>query len=74
MTPEEIAKHYAAMLYSIDSIKEGMDTGDKDEETLDFVQRNVTHLETMVAKDWWTTEDMTAVNQAIADGNAYLGV
>ena len=50
-----------------------MDTSDKDEETLDFVKRNVNHLEVMVAKDWWTTEDMTAVNKAIADGNAYLG-
>jgi len=27
----------------------------------------------MVEKDHWTNEDMTAVNQAIADGTAYLG-
>jgi hypothetical protein len=29
--------------------------------------RNVKHLELMVAKDYWTDEDMTAVNKAIAD-------
>jgi hypothetical protein len=28
--------------------------------------RNVEHLELMVAKDFWTDEDMTAVNAAIA--------
>ena len=28
---------------------------------------NVEHLELMVAKDFWTSEDMTAVNKAIAD-------
>ena len=28
--------------------------------------RNVEHLELMVAKDYWTGEDMTAVNAAIA--------
>ena len=27
----------------------------------------VEHLELMVAKDYWTDEDMTAVNKAIAD-------
>jgi hypothetical protein len=30
------------------------------------VSRNVEHLEIMVAKDYWTTEDMTAANAAIA--------
>jgi hypothetical protein len=30
------------------------------------VSRNVEHLEIMVAKDFWTTEDMTAANAAIA--------
>jgi len=28
-------------------------------------------LEIMVAKDFWTTEDMTAANAAITAGNAY---
>ena len=29
--------------------------------------RNVEHLELMKAKDYWTSEDMTAVDKAIAD-------
>jgi hypothetical protein len=37
----------------------------------DCVDRNVGHLEIMVAKDFWTTEDMTAANAAITAGKAY---
>jgi hypothetical protein len=29
-------------------------------------------LELMRAKDFWTTEDMTAVNAAVAAGKAYV--
>jgi hypothetical protein len=36
------------------------------------VERNVAHLELMVAKDFWTTEDMSAVNAAIVAGKAYV--
>jgi hypothetical protein len=35
-------------------------------------KRNVEHLELMVAKDYWTNEDMTAVNSAIQSGNTYI--
>ena len=38
-----------------------------DEEVEDCISRNVEHLEIMVAKDYWTTEDMTEVNVAIGD-------
>jgi len=37
----------------------------------DCVDRNVEHLELMAAKDYWTDEDMTAVNAAITAGNGY---
>ena len=40
-------------------------------EKQDCVDRNVEHLELMVAKDYWTTESMTAVNAAITAGNSY---
>jgi hypothetical protein len=36
-----------------------------DEEVEDCISRNVEHLELMVAKDFWTDEDMKAVNAAI---------
>ena len=31
----------------------------------------ILNLELMVAKDYWTTEDMTDVNAAITAGNGY---
>tara|TARA_R100001509_G_scaffold128551_1_gene81944 strand:+ start:90 stop:404 length:315 start_codon:yes stop_codon:yes gene_type:complete len=37
----------------------------------DVVEHHVAYLETMVSQDFWTTEDMTAVNKAITDGKAY---
>ena len=37
----------------------------------DCVDRNVEHLELMVAKDDWGSESMTAVNAAITAGKGY---
>jgi len=75
LTAEQIAQHYTAMGHSVDLINaiiagEAMaddDAADKQ----DCVNRNVEHLEIMVAKDFWTDEDMTAVNAAITAGEAY---
>ena len=39
----------------------------------DTVERNVAHLELMRAKDFWTNEDMTAVDAAIVAGELYVG-
>jgi len=36
-----------------------------DADWADTVSRNVEHLQLMVDKDFWTDEDMTAVNAAI---------
>ena len=44
---------------------------DTTEDKQDCVDRNVAHLEIMVAKDYWTDEDMTAVNSAITAGQGY---
>ena len=74
-TAEEIAQDFTAMGHSVDLIN-GIIDGSKmaDESAEDrqgAVDRNVEHLELMVAKDYWTTEDMTAVNAAITAGNSY---
>jgi hypothetical protein len=37
-----------------------------DADWADTVSRNVQHLEIMVAKDFWTDEDLTPLNDAIA--------
>ena len=75
-TTEEIAKHYTAMGHSVDLINAviaGTQMADESvEERNDCVDRNVRHLEIMVAKDYWTTEDMTASNAAITAGKNYI--
>ena len=75
ITSEEIAANYTAMGHSVDLINDivaGNQDDDLDaDERQDMVDRNVAHLELMVAKDYWTDESMTAVNAAITSGNGY---
>ena len=61
-TTEEIAQHYTAMGHSVDLLNAGQPEDMEDADWADTVSRNVEHLELMVAKDFWTTEDMTAAN------------
>ena len=74
-TAEEIAQDYTAMGHSVELINAiiaGTQMADDTaEEKQDCVDRNVAHLEIMVAKDYWTDEDMTAVNSAITAGKGY---
>ena len=77
-TAEDIAQDYTAMGHSVTLIN-GIIAGSKmvdesAEDRQDCVDRNVEHLELMVAKDFWTDEDMTAVNSAITAGNNYTAV
>jgi len=74
-TTEEIAQDYTAMGHSVtlitDIIAGDAMADDTAEEKQACVDRNVEHLEIMVAKDYWTNESMTAVNSAITAGNGY---
>ena len=63
LTTEQIAQHYTAMGHSVDLINSGQPEGLPDEDWADAVSRNVEHLQIMVAKDFWTTEDLTAVDE-----------
>jgi len=75
LTAEQIAQHYDAMGHSVDLINAiiaGTAMADDDvADKQDCVNRNVEHLQIMVAKDFWGSEDMTAANAAIAAGQAY---
>jgi hypothetical protein len=75
LTAEQIAQHYTAMGHSVTLINDIIaGTAMADDDAADkqgCVDRNVEHLELMVAKDYWTDEDMTAVNAAIAAGQGY---
>jgi hypothetical protein len=66
LTTEEIAQHYTAMGHSVDLLNAGQPEDTSDADWADTVSRNVEHLQLMVAKDYWTTESMTAANAAIA--------
>ena len=74
-TAEDIAQDFTAMGHSVTLINEviaGTQMADESaEDKQSAVDRNVEHLELMVVKDYWTDEDMTAVNSAITAGNSY---
>jgi hypothetical protein len=74
-TAEDIAQDYTAMGHSVELINGIIDESkmadESDEDKQSAVDRNVEHLELMVAKDFWTDESMTAVNSAISAGKSY---
>ena len=70
LTTEEIAQHYSAAMDSVNLINAVVAAPDDyaDDETV--LPRNVEHLKIMLAQDYWTTEDMTPFNDAIAAGES----
>jgi hypothetical protein len=70
ITPEQIANNYTAALDSVTVINELMALDSRDDAQTYTVARNVEHLELMVAKDYWTTEDLSPFNDAITAGKA----
>jgi len=69
-TAAEIAQSYSAALDSVTVITDLMALDARDADQTATVARNVEHLELMVAKDYWTTEDLAPLNSAITAGNA----
>ena len=65
VTIEEISQHYKAAMDSVRLINEIVASGDTDTESIDTKSRNQEHLQIMVAKDFWTTEDLTPLTSAI---------
>ena len=64
-TPEEIARHYSSTMDSVNLILNGNVRNQSATEWADTVKRNKDHLEIMLAKDFWTTEDLTPFQNAI---------
>ena len=64
ITPEQIAQHYSAAMGSVNLINAGQPEDMTDEDWADTVKRNKEHLAIMVAKDFWTTEDLTPLQAA----------
>jgi hypothetical protein len=64
--PEQIAQHYKAALDSVNLINDGKPAYMTDAEWTDCVKRNKDHLNIMLAKNFWTTEDLTPLRNAAA--------
>jgi len=63
-TSEEIAQHYAAAMDSVNLINGEKPEGVEDAEWADTVARNKKHLNIMLAKDFWTTENLKPLQDA----------
>ena len=74
-TAEQLAQDYSAMGDSVDLINAiiaGDAMADEEaEERQGCVDRNKEHLQIMVAKDDWGSEDMSAANAAISAAESY---
>jgi hypothetical protein len=63
-TAEEIARHYSAAMDSVNLINAGQPEGMTDEDWADTVARNKAHLVIMLAKPYWTDEDLSPLQAA----------
>ena len=71
-TAEEIAAHYVAMGHSVAEVNSSQNNGETSDEFTARKARNVEHLVIQKAQvhdddsSWWTNEDMTDIDAAIA--------
>jgi len=65
-TPEQIAQHYSAAMDSVNLINGGKPDNMTDADWADCLSRNKEHLKIMLAKDYWTTEDLAPLQAASA--------
>jgi hypothetical protein len=63
-TAEQIAKHYAAAMDSVNLINGDKPEGMEDADWADTIARNKEHLKIMLAKDFWTTENLKPLQDA----------
>jgi hypothetical protein len=66
LTPEQIAQHYKAAMDSVNLINGGKPEFMSDADWADCLRRNKEHLTIMLAKDFWTSEDLTPLRNAVA--------
>ena len=61
---QQIAQHYKAAMDSVNLINAGQPEGMTAEEWADCLVRNKEHLKIMLAKTYWTTENLTPLQAA----------
>jgi hypothetical protein len=64
VTAEQIAKHYSACMDSVNLINGEKPENTIDEEWADTIARNKEHLKIMLAKDFWTNENLAPLQAA----------
>jgi hypothetical protein len=64
ITAEQIAKHYSAAMDSVNLINGDKPEMMSDADWADCLTRNKEHLIIMLAKDFWTTEDLAPLQAA----------
>ena len=65
-TAEQIAKHYSAAMDSVNLINGGKPEGMEADEWADCLERNREHLKIMLAKTYWTNENLAPLQAASA--------
>jgi hypothetical protein len=65
-TAEQIAQHYSAAMDSVSLINGEKPEGTEDADWADTIARNKEHLKIMLAKDFWTTENLSPLQSASA--------
>ena len=63
-TPEQIAQHYSAAMDSVNLINGGKPEMMTDADWADCLSRNKEHLKIMVAKTYWTNENLAPLQAA----------
>jgi hypothetical protein len=66
-TPAEIAQHYSAAMDSVNLINGDQPEWATHDEWADTLERNREHLRIMLAKDYWTTEDLEPLRLAAGE-------
>lgn len=65
-TADKISEHYKAAMDSVNLINAGKPEYMSDTNWTDCLRRNKEHLNIMLTKDYWTTEDLTPLRSAAA--------
>lgn len=63
-TAEEVARHLSAAMDSVNLINGDKPEQMEDADWADTIARNKEHLKIMLAKDFWTTEDLAPLQAA----------
>jgi hypothetical protein len=64
LTLEKIEKHYSAAMDSVNLINGEKPKSMSAEEWADCIARNKEHLKIMLAKDFWTDQDLSPIEAA----------